>query len=484
MSAKLDKFNNEIIPLWNEVLECIDEIDESKIADSYVENFAYLRKIIAFLSEAISCIDADYLPNDCLNNIQSYLSNIKSYLINSQNYTTSPYVSYVENNLDDLLRVVFPFILHKGKAVKGLRLGLNEYSKAINNHVENGFSEIKSIQERVNAIETKLNAELNNFLKLRKEIEEYRESIFSDDGTKEKIEELVNNSKVKLSEIERLHAEIFDEDGLKQEVDEFYTNISSQNKDINELKEDSSATLKGLEDFYDKILGKEDENGKKTGGLKQEIEQRKNELDDFKQKQHERYEELNKQIENLLPGATSAGLSSAYNEMRNKFSNSAKWYGWGFYGSLVFLLILIFCVRDLSIIKDIPLDKGLGISLLALLGNFSVKLPFILPALWLVIFISKRRSEAERLTQEYAHKESLAKSYDSYKQQIEKLSEENQKELLPVLMENMIKAIALNPAETLDKKHQSDSPISEILKDKNFINSIADRIKGSSSKSE
>lgn len=484
MSAKLDKFNNEIIPLWNEVLECIDEIDESKIADSYVENFAYLRKIIAFLSEAISCIDADYLPNDCLNNIQSYLSNIKSYLINSQNYTTSPYVSYVENKLDDLLRVVFPFILHKGKAVKGLRLGLNEYSKAINNHVENGFSEIKSIQERVNAIETKLNAELNNFLKLRKEIEEYRESIFSDDGTKEKIEELLNNSKVKLSEIERLHAEIFDEDGLKQEVDEFYTNISSQNKDINELKEDSSATLKGLEDFYDKILGKEDENGKKTGGLKQEIEQRKNELDDFKQKQHERYEELNKQIENLLPGATSAGLSSAYNEMRNKFSNSAKWYGWGFYGSLVFLLILIFCVRDLSIIKDIPLDKGLGISLLALLGNFSVKLPFILPALWLVIFISKRRSEAERLTQEYAHKESLAKSYDSYKQQIEKLSEENQKELLPVLMENMIKAIALNPAETLDKKHQSDSPISEILKDKNFINSIADRIKGSSSKSE
>ena len=484
MSDKLDKFNNEIIPLWNEVWEYVNEVDESKIADLYVEKFAYLRKIIAFLSEAMSCIDADYLPNDYLNKIKSYLSNIKSYLINSQNYTNSSYVTHVENDLDNLLQIIFPFILHKGKAIKGLRLGLNEYSKAINNHVENEFLEIKSIQENANAIETKLNTELDNFLKLRKEIEEYRESIFSDDGMKEKVEKLLSNSEVKLSEIERLHAEIFDEDGLKQEVDEFYTNISSQNKTINELKEDSSATLKGLEDFYDRIFGKEDENGKKTGGLKQEIEQRKIELDDFKQKQYERYEELNKQIENLLPGATSAGLSSAYNEMRNKFSNSAKWYGWGFYGSLIILLLVIFCVRDLLIIKEIPLDKGLGISLLALLGNFSVKLPFILPALWLVIFISKRRSEAERLTQEYAHKESLAKSYDSYKQQIEKLSEENQKELLPVLMENMIKAIALNPAETLDKKHQSDSPISEILKDKNFINSIADRIKGSSYKSE
>lgn len=135
------------------------------------------------------------------------------------------------------------------------------------------------------------------------------------------------------------------------------------------------------------------------------------------------------------------------------------------------------------LIKEIPLDKGLGISLLALFGNFALKLPFILPALWLVIFVSKRRSEAERLTQEYTHKESLAKSYDSYKQQIEKLSEKDTSKLLPILMESMIKAIALNPAETLDKKHQSDSPISEVLKDKNFMDSIVDKMKGSSSKS-
>lgn len=44
-------------------------------------------------------------------------------------------------------------------------------------------------------------------------------------------------------------------------------------------------------------------------------------------------------------------------------------------------------------------------------------------------------------------------------------------------MENTLKAIALNAAETLDKKHQSDSPISEILKDKSFISSIAEKAK-------
>lgn len=474
MSAKLDKFNNEIIPIWNEVWEYVNGVDESKIADSYVENFAYLRKIIAFLSEAMSCIDADYLPNDYLNKIKSYLSNIKSYLINSQNYTNSSYVTNVESDLDNLLQIIFPFILHKGKATKGLRLGLNEYSKTIIDHVENKFSEMQLIQDQAGEIKDKLSFELDKFTDLKDEIEKYRESVFSRDGIKEKIEVLINDSEQQLSEIKEIYQTIYIEGGLKQKIDEFYSNISQKNEAINELEEDSSAILQNLENFYNKIFGEEDKEGNKTGGLKQEIEQRKNELDEFKKQQQERYKELNKQIETLLPGATSAGLSSAYNEMRNKFSKSAERYSLGFYVSLVVLLVTVYCTRGIFLMENIPLEKGLGMSLLVLLGNFAVKLPFIIPVLWLVIFVSKRRSEAERLTQEYAHKESLAKSYDSYKQQIEKLANDNQKELLPVLMENMIKAIALNPAETLDKKHQSDSPMSEILKDKSFIDKIKD----------
>ena len=480
MSNKINKFNNDIIPLWNEVQSFVNEINESCILDAYIENFAYLRKITAFLSEAMSCIDADFLPNDFINNIESYLTDIKNYLVNTQNYTNSSYISSVESRLDNLLQIVFPFVLHKGKAIKGLRVGLNDYSKTITNYVENGFSEIKLTQENANKIKVKLENELDEFQTLRAEMEEYRDLIFSEDGIKEKIEDLLNNSASKLSEIEGLHDSIYDEDGLKQKIDKFYSNISDKNDDINELKENSLATLQGLEQFYDKIFGKDDENGNKAGGLKQEIEQRRKDLEEFKQKQQKRYDELNKQIENLLPGATSAGLSSAYNEMRNQFSKSAKWYAGGFYFSLFILLVTVLCIRDVLLVDKIPLDKGIWISLLVLLGNFAVKMPFIIPALWLVIFMSRRRSEAERLSQEYMHKEVLAKSYDSYKQQIEKLSKEDQKGLLPVLMEGMIRAISLNPAETLDKKHQSDSPISEVLKDNKFIDSITDKIKSSS----
>jgi len=480
MSTKINRFNNEIIPLWNEVQSFVNKIDESCISDAYIENFAYLKKITAFLSEAMSCIDADFLPSDFINNIESYLNDLKYLLVDTQNYTNSSYILYVESRLDNLLQSIFPFILHKGKAIKGLRVGLNEYSKTVTDHVANGFSEIETTKKNASEIKVKLENELDYFRELRAEIEEYRDLIFLEDGIKEKIEDLLNNSASKLSEIEGLHDSIYDEDGLKQKIDKFYSNISDKNDDINELKENSLATLQGLEQFYDKIFGKDDENGNKAGGLKQEIEQRRKDLEEFKQKQQKRYDELNKQIENLLPGATSAGLSSAYNEMRNQFSKSAKWYAGGFYASLCILLTTVLCTRNIILVDTIPLDKGIWISILVLLGNFAVKMPFIIPALWLVIFMSRRRSEAERLSQEYVHKEVLAKSYDSYKQQIEKLSKEDQKELLPVLMEGMIRAISLNPAETLDKKHQSDSPISEVLKDNKFIDSIADKIKSSS----
>lgn len=106
--------------------------------------------------------------------------------------------------------------------------------------------------------------------------------------------------------------------------------------------------------------------------------------------------------------------------------------------------------------------------LINILDNLIYKLPFILPAIWLVLFVSKRRNEAQRLAQEYAHKEALAKSYESYKQQIEKLGKEEQNKLLPILMEHMLKAISLNPAETLDKNHKEEMPLEEVFKKKEF----------------
>ena len=221
MSIKIDIFNNEIIRLLKEFQNFVNEIDETLVPEPYIENFAYLRKITAFLSKAMFCIDADYLPMSLLSNIKNHLNELKNNLNYSQNYSNS-YVQNIENSLDNLLQIVFPFVLYKGKAIKGLRIGLDEYSKTINEYVENGFSEIKLTQENAIKIKSELENELDNFKRLRSEIEEYRNSIFSKDGIKDNVEKLLSDSELKLSEVDKIHDSFYKENGLKQEIYEFY----------------------------------------------------------------------------------------------------------------------------------------------------------------------------------------------------------------------------------------------------------------------
>ena len=90
------------------------------------------------------------------------------------------------------------------------------------------------------------------------------------------------------------------------------------------------------------------------------------------------------------------------------------------------------------------------------------KTPFVAPVIWLAIFSAKRRSQYERLRQEYAHKEALATSYESYKTQLMELKVDSE-ELQRVLIDKAIQAIAYNASVTLDGKHEDKPPIFQFL---------------------
>lgn len=63
-----------------------------------------------------------------------------------------------------------------------------------------------------------------------------------------------------------------------------------------------------------------------------------------------------------------------------------------------------------------------------------------------------------KLLQEYTHKVAVTSSYESYKEQIKNLNEENQ-ELLTKLMSSTIDIISKNPSDFLDKSKSSDKLI-------------------------
>ncbi|MNE80241.1 hypothetical protein D3C80_1767900 [compost metagenome] len=97
-----------------------------------------------------------------------------------------------------------------------------------------------------------------------------------------------------------------------------------------------------------------------------------------------------------------------------------------------------------------------------MLRTLLTRLPIVLPVVWVAIFSATRRSQYERLQQEYAHKEAFASSYESYKKQLEALQVDEdvlQKELIA----KAIDAIAFNASNTLDGKHTEKPPVYQLL---------------------
>ena len=254
----------------------------------------------------------------------------------------------------------------------------------------------------------------------------------------------------------------------------------------NELKE-LNAKIEQFEKYYVKIFGELNEEDVRTGGLKSEIESQQKRLDTFEKNQEEKhnkiladkleainkyeedaklkYENLHTQIESLLPGATSAGLAEAYHQERNKFKKPIKFWNQIFIGSLGLMFLGTFLTFITITSNEIGWSFSFANHIKGIedtLNNLFYKLPLYAPLIWLAIYASKRRSENQRLEQEYAHKEALARSYSSYKQQIEGLNQQDEA-LLKKLLESSIETVSYNASESLDKKHGDGTLSKEVL---------------------
>ena len=231
------------------------------------------------------------------------------------------------------------------------------------------------------------------------------------------------------------------------------------------MRADAESEHKDLEDFYLRIFGKPnpDADELRDGGLANELTARIDQLDIFEASQRTRHQTMFEKVEALLPSASSAGLASAYKVLKDRFEKPIQYYTRAFYGSLAVLFF-----GGLAVVSDTVEFFPPSITFVnaadweGMLRTLLTRIPIILPVVWVAIFSATRRSQYERLQQEYAHKEALASSYESYKKQLQDLgagTEELQKELIA----RAIDAIAYNASATLDGKHTEKPPAMQIL---------------------
>jgi hypothetical protein len=433
----------------------LDDINIQNITNTeYKTEFLRYKKNFSILKDIIDNIEPDLLNG----NIQGFIANAKNSfdeIKRFKNNINSSYIREANNHLDSMSNFIRPYILHKKRLRNSLAKAIEEYISSVEEHLHN-INEFKD--------------ELNKAKKYTTDIQEYYDKVLNENNEtsiKSQINIIFEDIENNKSKINEFYNELLNDDenvsikteiiDTKNEINSLKIESKSIKEEIEKLLTDSSNSLKKLKEFYVEVFGEIDEKTeKRIGGLKQEINKRFQEIDSFEDRHKsllneykQKYEAFEEEINSLLIGATNVGLARTYTDNRKKFEKQTKFWNWFF----IVIMGHVFCFGLYLVFKDIKID----------IEHILKYSPIYVSIIWLAVFATKRRNENMRLEQEYTHKETLAKSYMSYKEQIETLDKDKKDELLEKLLESSTATISQNPSYVLDKNNTENHPAIEIF---------------------
>lgn len=432
-----------------------------------------LKKAMKYIQESIQTIDPELTPMSYFDGLNNSFNQIAAY-INQYSSTPNAPINSIQSanaHIDQMLTVIAPVCGKGSGPAKAARYAFEKYAETVEEHLTQFHEKASQIVANMQSASENVKGDAESVNSLKSEIEEFRDELFvnteDDDSLQQRIKQLEEKADSLFEKISGYHDKLFSDDArgeaISTQIETALNEATENSEKIDELLDGAKSDLNELQDFYHHIFGKPsaDDETVMLGGLKEELKKRRADLEKFKKEQEERYKALNDEIETLLPGATSAGLTTAYREMKNSFDSTISTNTKIFYGSIL-TLVVISLVSVTNKIYWFGIDWVDLSQLSNLWSNLAYKIPLALPVIWLAFFASKRRSEAQRLQQEYAHKEALAKSYQSYKTQVEQLGQETN-ELMAHLLRSAIDAIAFNASVTLETKHGEKSPLQDML---------------------
>ena len=480
--TRWDTAYSEFQTAWKQVKEIGGGLITTELteADQFAE-IARLKRVIEYVDGVQEAGAKDLMPLDVINRASGMSTNTFNEITHYNSNNDIGHIRNANSHLDKILSLICPFVTSSKESAQAAGYAFSIYRKIIEESTEESKKLIGEIKEWHGDISKKY----TDITTKHDEIEEAHNIILIDDKKGASIQTQVDEhyNKIKLFYRELLKGIIDEENEEKNQP-----SIKSEIEKAKELILEELGTVQketiGLKDFYEKIFGAKIEEGEKAdereGGLKQEIDDRQKHLNDYGNEQEVVIKNLKEKIERLLPGATSAGLASAFMKLKDESKTAAGWYTFFFCCSLLILSI----ISSIAVIPELcyvspeifgACGDGDKSTLFEWARGMLAKSLFVVPALWFAIFTSKRRSEHQRLQQEYAHKEAVSRSFEGYKTQIKELEKELQDgTLLPELLKTAIKAIDYNASTTLGGKHGDKPPIAEAGE---MVGSIKDALK-------
>ena len=145
-----------------------------------------------------------------------------------------------------------------------------------------------------------------------------------------------------------------------------------------------------------------------------------------------------------MPGATSAGLASAFADRKQDIQKNQKWWAWLLIGSAIALV-------GFGVFSLTPWGSEIGIA-----SSFAGRIVIIAGLILLEEFARRNFNIISRLAESYAYKEALAKSYFGYKKQMEEIPMPAGKEGEKIMGHSALMKAFLEKLEDEPGKHVFD----------------------------
>lgn len=458
---------------WADIKSSIDSISEEDLQnnEAATDELDRLKLTIEAIAESTKSIQpfAELINPDIQNHVKSLENHLRNLKASPANQRLN-HLNSLNNIATTILERLWPFA-PQSEAAKAAGQAFDRYKKLIE-------AEAASITDLHSEADTAISA----IRSISTELTAYRTQLV--DGTdesksiKDQVEEKITMIDNMLANTEAFYQRLTQGDGgsasIQNEILNAQKNATENSSKIADKLSDAERKLNELDRIYSDVVGVSTGDEDQQTGLKDQLEHRQAQLNEMVNDFERKFEGLVDQVEDLLPGATSAGLASAYNVLRTTAEQKAAHYSTAFF-ALVGLLTITASIAITESFAFYPLSwQGINISDPAeYLTKLLFKLPIVIPVLWAALTVSKRRSEMHRLAEEYAHKEALAKSYEGFKKQIIELKKDDN-ELLAELLAAMLKAVSLNAATTLDGKHGEKMPTQTVIED--TVKTLANRI--------
>lgn len=270
---------------------------------------------------------------------------------------------------------------------------------------------------------------------------------------------------------------------LQENCKKILSNATSTDNRINSLLESAAERKEDIENIYDEIAGYDTKEGKHIEGLqeklqtaftkiekdnkdlKKDFENTKENLlqwkTDFIKEQSGKFVSLLNKIKDLLPGATSAGLSSSYASKKTEEINERN-KAQKYFGSVIFLMSFLGIIPVVINIKLYLSGKGIEYILAHIPQITMTILPIYIPLIWAAIHFNKCINLSKKLIEEYAYKEALNRTYEGLAEQIKDLKDKDN-ELRREHLKIILKASGENPGNFITGYDKCDNPLIDIL---------------------